>query len=166
MADNGKRFEQDFEKSCSSFELISIDRFYDVMNGFKSINTISDFVVYKLPYLYYFELKSYKGKKLYWSSIRDNQWNGLMEKSKIEGVHAGILIQFYEHDKHFFVAIEQCQQLKDSGEKGISLDWCEEHAIELVGTKKRTRFSYDDVYKFLSDIARDGKWKTSKELEH
>jgi len=84
-------------------------------------------------------------------------------KIKIEGVHAGILIQFYEHDKHFFVTIEQCQQLKDSGEKGISIDWCEEHAIELVGTKKRTRFSYNDIYKFLSDIAGDGKWKTSKE---
>lgn len=162
MAENGKKFEQDFEKSCSNFELISIDRFYDVMNGFKSINTISDFVVYKLPYLYYFELKSYKGKKLYWHSIRDNQWNGLLDKSNIEGVHAGILIQFREHDKHFYVSIEQCQQLKDSGEKGISIDWCEEHAIELVGTKKRTRFSYDDVYKFLSDIAGDGKWKTSK----
>ena len=87
----GKQFENVIRKAFECVEGVSIDRLNDNTAGFKGVAGICDFIVYKEPYEYYIECKSVHGASLPFRNITDTQWSGLLEKSKIEGVYAGII---------------------------------------------------------------------------
>ena len=87
----GKQFESVVRSAFEKVPNVSIDRLHDQTTRFKGSQNICDFIVYKEPYEYYFECKSVHGASLPFSNITETQWNGLLEKSKIEGVFAGVI---------------------------------------------------------------------------
>lgn len=147
----GKQFENIIRKSFECVEGVSIDRLNDNTAGFKGVAGICDFIVYKEPYEYYIECKSVHGASLPFSNITDTQWNGLLEKSKIEGVFAGIICWFINRDKTVFIPIQMLQAMKNHNKKSINhelitfVDACGNgYCITIIkGKKKRVFFDYN-----------------------
>lgn len=162
MGENkGKDFERVIRKSFERVEGVSIDRINDNTAGFKGIAGISDFIVYREPYEYYFECKSVHGNTLsihstpkpdkngdlhgFYGNISDRQWEGLLEKSKIQGVFAGIICWWVDKDITLFIDIRRLKFLRDAGCKSIRYDneeWSN-LIIPIPGKKKRVFFDYD-----------------------
>ena len=139
----------------------SVDRLYDVTTGFKNQNNICDFIVYRKGTLNYFECKSVHGNTLnFKSDIRANQWRGLLKKSCISGVNAGIICWFIDFDKTLFIPIESLQILKEENFKSFNCRNANSNlykdlgvwSYELEADKKRVFFEYD-LEKFLEEIS-------------
>ena len=156
----GKQFENVIRKSFERVDGVSIDRLNDNTAGFKGVAGICDFIVYKEPYEYYIECKSVHGASLPFRNITDTQWGGLLEKSKIEGVHAGIICWWIDKDVTRFIPIEVLQKMREDGKKSIHYSW--EHYFwgdytvnyvmyQLKGKKKRVFFDYD-MEDFLNEV--------------
>jgi hypothetical protein len=144
------------------------------MNGFAGSANISDFIMYKYPYEYYIECKSVHGNTLPLSNISKNQWDGLIEKSKIDGVFAGVICWWIDKDVTKFISAEELNMCKRNDYKSIRVDhesFCVDGFIDIEGKKKRVFFEYDMeqffktmdiVYKriHINDIPeRNGIWR-------
>ena len=91
-------------------------------------------------------------KKKY-GNITNKQWEGLLKKSKIKGVFAGIICWWIDKDITRFIPIQILQCEKDDGMKSIRYDadlgigYQDEYqfspVIDLKGKKKRVFFDYD-----------------------
>lgn len=155
----GKRFEDVIRKSFERVEGVSIDRLNDNTAGFKGIAGICDFIVYKKPYEYYIECKSVHGNilsihsndiKHKYGNITNTQWEGLLEKSKIKGIFAGIICWWIDNDVTKFIPIRLLQHVQLLGWKSIRFDDNRvgilahpQQCIEIKGKKKRVFFEYD-----------------------
>lgn len=139
----GKQFEGVVKHAFEKVEGVSIDRLHDQTTGYKGSSNICDFIVYKKPYQYYIECKSVHGNTLPFRNITDNQWNGLLEKSKIEGVFAGILCWWIDKDVTKFIPIQVLEHEKFIGAKSARYDSKLFSSIEIKGKKKRVFFDYD-----------------------
>lgn len=142
---SGKAFEQDFKKSITDSD-ISVDRLYDSMGGFKGVTTICDFILYAYPHQYYLELKSYKGTYIPMSAIKKHQFTGLMQKRKVSGVRAGVLLNYRIDDElqeTYYIDILAIDKLKQQDIKGINLDTARQNGVLVPAHRKRTRYSYD-----------------------
>jgi len=141
----GKEFEAQIKKAFLQIEGVSIDRLYDPTAGYSGIKNICDFIVYKFPYEYYIECKTHYGNTLPFSCITDNQWYGMLAKTSIYGVVAGVMVWFIDHDKTFFVPIETLHMLKSNGKKSLHI----KDMSDIVGVKeipsirKRILFDYN-----------------------
>lgn len=153
----GKDFEGQVYDGFAKIDGVSIDRLPDPMAGYAGVKNICDFIVYKQPTQYYIECKSCYGntlsinsndpKKKY-GAITNNQWEGLLEKSKIPGVRAGVFVWFIDHDVTFWYDIRLLQECKDYGMKSIS--WantcCHNDMCKIIeGQKRRILFDYDFI---------------------
>ncbi len=158
----GKQFENVIRDSFLKIPNVSVDRLHDQMTGFKVTSAnVCDFIVYKKPYEYYIECKSVHGASLPFSNITDNQWNGLLEKSKIDGVFAGVICWWIDKDKTMFLPIEILHDLRRSGEyKSYRYDYFHwngiQKTIEIKGKKKRVFFDYD-MGQFFKEIEKENK---------
>ena len=165
----GKDFEGQVHDGFAKIDGVSIDRLPDPMAGYAGVRNICDFLVYKYPTQYYIECKSCYGntlsihsndpKKKY-GAITNNQWEGLLEKSKIPGVRAGILVWFIDHDLTFWYDIRLLQECKDYGMKSIS--WANSLGHNnlcqiIAGQKRRVLFDYDFI-PFFKEINADGNY--------
>lgn len=141
----GKKFESVVREAFERVPNVSIDRLHDQTTGYKqSSANICDFIVYKKPHQYYIECKSVHGNTLPFSNITDNQWNGLLEKARIDGVYAGILCWWIDKDVTRYIPIHLLDLLKkDLGAKSIRFDFLHPDAIYIAGKKKRVFFDYD-----------------------
>ena len=143
----GKQFEDVIKQAFLKIPGVSIDRLHDQMTGYKVTSAnICDFIVYKKPYEYYIECKSVHGNTLPFSNITDNQWRGLLEKSKIEGVKAGIICWWIKFDTTLFLPIQTLDIWRNQvGLKSIKYDIWEKDfdVIKICGKKKRVFFDYD-----------------------
>lgn len=151
----GKQFENVIRKSFERVEGVSIDRLNDNTAGFKGVAGICDFIVYKEPYEYYIECKSVHGASLPFSNITETQWSGLLEKSKIEGVFAGVICWWTQKDTTLFIPIQILEAERLEGKKSIRFDYenqflgyypsgeLEIETIKIQGKKKRVFFDYD-----------------------
>ena len=143
----GKQFETAVRKSFQAVRGVSIDRIPDQMGGYKGSQNICDFIVYKKPYEYYIECKSVHGGTLPFSNITETQWNGLLAKSKINGVYAGVLCWWVDFDTTAFINIEYLQRLKEAGKKSlkcpIGFVYTPRSIVRIFGNKKRVFFEYD-----------------------
>lgn len=161
----GKQFENVIRKAFEKVPDVSIDRLHDQTNGFKGSQNICDFIVYKEPYEYYIECKSVHGASLPFRNITDTQWEGLLEKSKIEGVYAGIICWWTQKDTTLFIPIRLLDYMrKFDGVKsypyqfrGYLLDGGkgnEMFAVELKGKKKRVFFDYkmEDFFNEIQSV--------------
>lgn len=176
MAENrGKKFESIIKEAFLEVPEVSVDRIHDQMNMYKGSQNICDFIVYKKPYEYYIECKSVHGNTLsihsnpkkdkhgvlhgFYGNITDTQWEGLLEKAKIEGVMAGILCWWVEKDKTMFLPITILYDLYHLGYKSVRFDDYKEGRgyymkyITLKGKKKRIFFEYDmeDFFKQMEE---------------
>ena len=165
----GKEFERQVFKNFSEIESVSIDRIPDQVTRYRgSSSNICDFLVYCEPKLLYLECKSTHGASLsiysnpkmgkdgklhgFYGDIRDSQWEGLLKKSEIKGVRAGVIIWFVDKDVTFYVPIEILSYMRMQGQKSINFETepytlVTEHGerpmVAIPGTKKRTLFEYD-----------------------
>lgn len=153
MQNRGKQFEDVIKKAFQQVPGVSIDRLHDQMTGYKVTSAnICDFIVYKKPYEYYIECKSVHGNTLPFSNITDRQWNGMLEKSKIPGVFAGVICWWVDKDTTKFIPIQVLESLKSHWNyKSIRYDMDASfiqdgndiHPIEIQGKKKRVFYEYD-----------------------
>jgi len=173
----GKQFESKIREAFEKVDGVSIDRLHDQTNGYLGSSNICDFIVYRKPFEYYFECKSVHGNTLsihsipkadkhgvlhgFYGNITDTQWEGLLEKSKIVGVTAGVICWWVDKDVTMFLSIHLLKYLYDSGFKSIPYNLIEQaptidlylnrSAIEISGKKKRVFFEYD-VEQFLKEV--------------
>lgn len=150
----GKQFEGQVQEAFEKFKNISIDRMPDPMAGYKGVKNICDFQVYRRPLLYYIECKTtYENTLNFKSNITKTQWEGLLEKSLISGVIAGILVWYIKKDFTTFVPIQWLEELRRDGAKSLHYTVAKEIGFELSGKKKRVLFEYD-VIPFLDTLQR------------
>lgn len=164
----GKDFEGQVQAGFEAIPGVSIDRLPDPMAGYAGVKNICDFIVFKSPTQYYIECKSCYGNtmsihsndpKRKYGNITNNQWEGLLEKSKIPGVRAGILVWFIDHDETYWIDIRLLQKHRDKGYKSIAhyCDWvdytarCGDMWTIIQGEKRRVKFDYDFI-PFLEEI--------------
>ena len=149
----GKDFENVVREAFEKVPNVSIDRLHDQTTGWKGSTNICDFIVYREPYEYYFECKSINRGAFPFSNITDTQWNGLLQKSQIEGVFAGVIVWYIDKDATFFIPIQILNQDKSIGHKSMSCKSCYEYPsiVEITGKKKRIFYEYD-MEKFLNEI--------------
>jgi len=141
----GKQFESVIKEAFEKVDGVSIDRLHDQTNGFAGSKNICDFIVYKKPYEYYIECKSVHGNTLPFSNITDRQWQGLLEKSQIEGVFAGIICWWIDLDETWFIPIWVIEDAKREGAKSVNLKHphMKGYWTSIEGKKKRVFFEYD-----------------------
>ena len=152
----GKQFESVVRSAFEKVPNVSIDRLHDQTTGFRGSQNICDFIVYREPYEYYFECKSVHGASLPFSNITETQWNGLLEKSKIEGVFAGVICWWVDKDVTKYIPIGVLQRMKDLKDKSIRYDFYHrfndiDKIVEVKGKKKRVFFEYN-MEEFLNEI--------------
>ena len=153
MAQNrGKDFENVVREAFEKVPNVSIDRLHDQTTGWKGSTNICDFIVYREPYEYYFECKSVHGNTLPFRNISATQWNGLLEKSFIEGVYAGIICWWIDKDRTLFIPIQTLQKLLNSGNVSYRYDWDSYDVVEIKGKKKRVFYDYN-MEEFLDAIS-------------
>lgn len=141
MASKGKLFEEDFKKSIPSD--VFYQRLKDDTSGFKGVNNICDYIIYRHPSLFLFELKSHKGKSIPFDALRVNQIEGLYKASYIRGVKAGFIFNFRDSEETYFVPAKEVYDFICSGcRKSFPISWCKDNGISLGSIKKRTRFTY------------------------
>ena len=154
---SGKRFENNFKKSVPSD--IFFYRFKDGSSAwggndkvrFQSSN-ICDCELFDGSRLYLLELKSIKGKSIPFGNIRENQLKELSEAQKFKNIIAGIVIEFNELDRVFFMHINDITDfIRASDRKSIPLDYFKEKGIEIEVIKKRVNNGFN-VKKLLLDI--------------
>ena len=167
----GKDFEGQVHDGFLQIPGVSIDRLPDPMAGYAGVKNICDFIVYNYPCQYYIECKSCYGntmsihsndpKKRY-GNITNNQWEGLLDKSKKPGVRAGILVWFIDHDVTYWIDIRLLQKWRDAGHKSIPhfpewVDFTSETDdmwTIIEGKKRRVLFDYDFTW-FLKEFGSD-----------
>lgn len=172
MATNrGKQFEAKIREAFERVDGVSIDRIHDQTTRYKGSTNICDFIVYKEPYEYYIECKSVHGNTLSiygkdekhkYGNITNGQWEGLLEKSKIQGVRAGVICWFVDKDVTEYIPIQALEILRNEiGEKSLSWGTAlvisnsgdKFDLIEIDGKKKRVFFEYD-MNKFFKEVKR------------
>ena len=147
------QFEEVVREAFVKVPNVSIDRLHDQTTGFKGSQNICDFIVYKEPYEYYFECKSVHGNTLPFSNITETQWKGLLEKSKIEGVFAGVICWWIDKDVTRFIPIQMLEILKtELIAKSIRFDFLHPDVVYIHGKKKRVFFDYD-MGEFLDAVS-------------
>lgn len=152
LANNlGKKFEQKFKEDFLKIENSTIDRLVDVMNGYKYISNISDFIGYVYPNIYYLECKSHKGNTFPIANL--TQYEKLLEKQGIHGVRTGVILWFIEHDRVLYVPIKTFTKLIIDKKKSFNINTAKEEGyefIEIPSVKKRVFMESD--YSVLKDL--------------
>ena len=148
----GKLFEQDFQKSTPS--TCWIYRLRDNASSFANGNAtrftssnICDYLLFDdiSKTLFLIECKSTQGTSVPLSIVRDNQIKGLLDTSK-HNLIAGFLINFRNKDNNtYFISINNyIKMINNINKKSFNIrDLTVNGAIEINSTKKRTRYTYD-----------------------
>lgn len=148
----GKKFEKHFADQMKSFNYC-YDRLKDDMSGWKGSGNVCDFTVFYKGHLFYIECKAIHGGTFNYKLIRDNQYFGLLEKSKFENIIAGVLVWFVDKDVTVFLPIDFIKSDKEGGVKSFNPDKEIPAPCTLWrGTKKITYFNYDLQNAFINMI--------------
>lgn len=155
----GKDFEGCIKASFESAPDTAVVRLIDPQNGYAGVRNVCDFVVYHKPYMYFIECKSVHGDKLSihgldvkrkYGALTNNQWEGMLEYSKIDGVIAGVVVWFIDHDITKFFPIQMLAEMRDSGYRSVKLfpsEWSDigdKYPWQVIwGDKRRVLFDYD-----------------------
>lgn len=179
----GKQFEDVVQECFEKTPNVSVDRLHDQTTGYVGSSNVCDFIVYRKPRIYYIECKSVHGNTLsihsvpklnkrgklqgFYGNISDKQWEGLLEKSKIDGAIAGIMCWWIDHDVTLFIPIGLLADARKFGYKSIRYDFnlskvimgndlkvgkCVQ-PIAVSGMKKRVFFDYD-MESFLQEVSK------------
>lgn len=174
MAKNkGKGFEDAIKKSFLKYPSVSIDRINDNIGGYANVKGICDFTVYQMPFQVYVECKEHLGTSFPLANIvgfkKDpkkkrkgkTQWDGLIEKSKINGVYAGVILWLVDQDITIFLDIRDLEKAKALGYKSVgyhskrtfSFPEQTEHSFVIPGVKKLKYYNYfmDEFFRKLGE---------------
>ena len=152
----GKQFENIIKESFEKVKGVSVDRLHDQTTGYLGSTNICDFIVYKKPYEYYIECKTIQGNRFPFCNITNKQWSGLVEKSTIPGVKAGIICWWKDCDVTRFIPIQVIQLMIKDNKQSIRFDAqvssiFKHQIIDIPGKKKRVFFDYD-MTKFFEEV--------------
>lgn len=136
----GKDFEYLIRKTFESIPEVSIDRIPDQTMGFKDRKNVSDFIVYKYPNLFYIECKAVHGNTLPFTKI--TQLDGLIMKSRIRGVRAGVMCWWVDKDVTRWLPAESLE-IHRLDHKSIRFDADVPESMNINGRKKKVFFDYD-----------------------
>lgn len=157
MANNrGKQFENVIKEAFEKVSNTSVVRLHDQTTGYIGSSNHCDFIIYHKPNELHIECKSVHGNTFAFSNITDTQYIGLLEKSKIEGVIAGVIVWWVDKDRTLYLPIQTIHGMKKVGLKSVRydcLDGFDGHTgiINIEGKKKRVFFEYD-MEKFLREV--------------
>ena len=110
---------------------ISFDRIKDQMTGLYGSKNICDFTCFKSPYMWYIESKATWEDRFDFSMITDTQYEGLLDKSKIEKVFGVVIILFASYKRAFMLDIREIDKLILSGKKSINIKKIDKWPIKL-----------------------------------
>lgn len=137
----GKKFENNFKKGVGK-ELV---RLYDTTNGYAGVKNPCDFIYYKYPYQYLFELKSVKGDRFDFSNITDNQKEQLDFHSHIQGCNPMVIVEFREHKQIYMIPWSTIKRTMKNNRQSLNVDDCEiiVGISKLPVTYQRINFTLD-----------------------
>ena len=137
----GKKFENNFKKGVGK-ELV---RLYDTTNGYAGVKNPCDFIYYKYPYQYLFELKSVKGDRFDFSNITDNQKEQLDFYSHIQGCNPMVIVEFREHKQIYMIPWSTIKRTMTNNKQSLNVDDCEiiVGISKLPVTYQRINFTLD-----------------------
>lgn len=123
-------------------------RLPDQMTGFYGSSNICDFVLYKYPNHYWIESKSTWNDRFDFSMLTDTQYDGLLNKSKINGVDGIVIVLFASYQRAFWISIKEIDRLKQSGKKSLNIlkidKWnIDYHEIKTVPNNRKKLLDYD-----------------------
>lgn len=146
----GKKFEQDVLNSVPK-DVYKL-RIKDSTMRFKGDNNVCDMFLFKEDTLYMLELKSTKASAIPYTSIAENQFEGLLIASEFLGIKAGFLFNFREHKETYYVGIKDAIEFKNTSDRmSYPIKFAREKGIKINQTLKRTRYRYD-IEKMINDI--------------
>ena len=136
----GKKWEQKVKEDFSKISNVSIDRIYDVTNGYKSLSTVSDFIAYMYPNIFYLEAKSCQGNTFPIKNL--TQYDKLACKVGIRGVRSGVALWFIDHDIAVYVPTSTFTQLIKDGKKSVNVKMINEgtYNIKVIPSIKKRIF--------------------------
>ena len=138
----GKKFESIFKECVDKLEDTYCLRLYDTTNGFSGIANPCDYIVYRNNTLYLCELKSTQNNVLNFNNnIREAQWDGLLQASKVSGIKGYIICWFTEKQITKAYDIQELLTLKEAGNKSVRYD--DNVGITIPATIKRVYCEYD-----------------------
>lgn len=91
------------------------------MTGFWGSTNICDFTLYKFPYMYYLESKATWEDRFNFSMLTEKQHDGLLEKSKIEGVFSYVVVLFATYKRAFLIDIKDIRRLEEKGKHSLNI---------------------------------------------
>ena len=158
MKNRGKIFEDNFKKSVPNG--ILYERFKDTGASYYGGNeylrfsqsNVCDCFLFDGSVLFYLELKSHKGKSIPLTCIRPNQVKELTERQTHKNTLSGLLIEFSDLERVFYLNIEDYNDFVLNNErKSIPFDYIRDVGIEIERCKLRTNYRYN-ITKMLDDI--------------
>lgn len=118
----GKKAEQKIREWLDRPEQgYCFDRIPDQMTGFWGSTNICDFTLYKFPYMYYLESKATWEDRFNFSMLTEKQHDGLLEKSKIEGVFSYVVVLFATYKRAFLIDIKDIRRLEEKGKHSLNI---------------------------------------------
>ena len=143
MINEGKRFEQDFTKSCNFFTY----RLKDTAGWQKSEQTrfsssnLCDMIAFKDSRMLLIELKSCGGTSMPYDNIKQLE---SMNKVSYDGVYPIFILNFRCVDRTYVLKASKLMELRETmGKNSINHLDAALHGVLIPQNKKRTRWSYD-----------------------
>lgn len=122
-ASDGKKAEYKIREWLDRPDIgYSFDRIPDQLGGFYGGRNICDFTCFKSPYMWYIESKQTEHDRFAFSALSETQYNGLLEKSKIEYVFGIVIVLFTYHKRAFILDITDIDKSIKSGKKSININ--------------------------------------------
>lgn len=152
MSDNtvGKKAEEKIREWLDRPEEgYSFDRIPDQMTGKWGSKNICDFTCFKSPYMYYIESKATYEDRFDFSMLSDTQYEGLLEKSKIDHVFGIVIVLFATYQRAFILDIRDIAKHKENSQKSLNIkkidkwpDYIQYFEIATVPNKRKFYLDY------------------------
>lgn len=157
----GKKFEEDFKKSCDNTDGVFFYRLKDGsaswggndLTRFQAKNDFDNFI-YSIYGLCLLELKSTLGKSLPLGNIKQSQIDGLNKAANknIDKLYAGFIINYRDCEETYYISVQQLNDFINKNErKSIPIDFCRDNGLKLSGKKLKVRYRYN-IDEFIKKI--------------
>lgn len=117
------------------------------MTGFFGSKNICDFTLFKSPNMYYIESKATWEDRFDLSRITETQYQGLIEKSRIDHVYGLVIVLFASYKRAFILDIKDIDDYKQEGNKSINIKkidkWTIKYReIETIPNNRKSLLDY------------------------
>lgn len=157
----GKKFEEDFKKSCDNTDGVFFYRLKDGsaswggndLTRFQAKNDFDNFI-YSIYGLCLLELKSTLGKSLPLGNIKQSQIDGLNKAANknIDKLYAGFIINYRDCEETYYISVQQLNDFINKNErKSIPIDFCRDNGLCLQSKKLKVRYRYN-INEFIKTI--------------